>query len=219
MAELMRIPIEIRDRVGKGVARKLRRQGKIPGIVYGPGQSPVPIALDPRYVVSLLERGAAENTLLELDAGNGQKFLCLLKDYQLEPVYDRIIHVDFYAIKTGVMLTLRVPLRIVGEAPGVKAGGILEFLIREIAVECLPKDIPEFIPVDISHLGIGDFIQVKDLSLPEGVRAVEDPDEVVVTIAEPEEYQEEEEVPALVETPEPEVIRKGKVEAEEEGES
>ncbi len=216
MPQTMTIPVQIREKVGKEVARKIRQRGRIPGIVYGPGRSPVPIELDPRPVVHLLERGTAENTLLELRTDDDQRWLCLLKDYQLDPVRDTLLHVDFYAVQTDVALTLRVPIRLVGEPPALKTGGVLQFLVREIEVECLPKDIPDVIEVDISNLGLNDFIQVRDLKLPPGVRAVEDPDEVIVTLTAAEEYVEEAATPTLAEAPEPEVIKRGKTEEEEE---
>lgn len=221
MPQTLKLSVQKREATGKGVARKLRAKGIIPGVIYGPGTPSTPVALDPKPVIHLLESGAAENVLLEIEADDGDKFLCLLKDFQLDPVHADLLHVDFYAVKTGVLLTVRVPVHLEGEAPGVKEGGILEFLLRELEVECLPKDIPEYIPVDISQLGVGDFIQVKDLKLPEGVRVTEDPDGIIVMIASGEEYSEEEEETveaALMEEPEPEVIRKGKKEEAEEEE-
>jgi large subunit ribosomal protein L25 len=216
MPQTMTIPVQIREKVGKEAARKVRQRGRIPGIVYGPGRTPVPIELDPRPIVHLLEQGAAENTLLELRTDDNQRWLCLLKDYQLDPVRDTLLHADFYAVRADVALTLRVPIRLIGEPPALKAGAVLQFLVREHEVECLPKDIPEVIQVDISSLELGDFVQVRDLKLPPGVRAVEDPDAIIVTLTAAEEYVEEAATPALAETPEPEVIRRGKTEEEEE---
>ena len=216
MAHPVKIPVQIRSRLGKGGARELRRQGKIPAVVYGPDTPAVHLALDPHPVIHLLESGAAENVLLELKTPDGKSWTCLLKAFQLDPVHHQLQHADFYAIKQGVTLTVHVPIRLVGESPGVKAGGILEFSLRDMEVECLPKDIPESIEVDISQLDVNDYIQVRDVQLPKGVKAVTDPDAVVVLVAAARAYEEEEEAAAeeeiLAETPEPEVIRKGKEE-------
>jgi len=222
MPQTVKIPVHKRQATGKGVARKLRAQGLIPGVIYGPGTPSTPLALEPKPIIHLLESGSAENVLIELETDDGDKWLCLLKDYQLDPVHAGLLHVDFYAVKTGVLLSVRVPVHLVGEAPGVKEGGVLEFLLRELEIECYPKDIPESIDVNISELGIGDFIQVKDLQLKEGIRITEDPDAVIVLVAagtEEEAEEEEAEEAVLMEEPEPEVIRRGKKEEEEEAET
>lgn len=217
MSQVYTMPVEIRERLGKGGARSLRRQGRIPGVIYGPGTSSVNVAFDPRPLIHLLESGHGENVILELTSPDGTKWSCLLKEYQLDPVFSKLIHADFYAVQEGTRLTVHVPLQLKGESTAVKTGGILEFFLREIEVECLPTDIPEMIEVDITNLGINDYIQVKDLNLPQGVKAVSDPEAIVVLLAAPKEYAVEEtvETTALQETPEPEVIRRGKLEEEE----
>ncbi len=215
MSERITIEVQRRQGTGKSVARKLRREGKIPGVIYGPGIDPVYITTDPIAVVHLIETGKAENVLIDVRTEDGNQWTCLVKDYQIHPVRHEILHVDFYAVPFDEKISVRVPIELVGEAPGVKAGGILEFFIRELEVECLAQNIPESIQVDISGLGINDVIMVKDLHLPEEVKAVEDPESVVVGVFAAAEEEEAEEG-VFEEEVEPEVIKKGKTEEPEE---
>ncbi|RMG14040.1 MAG: 50S ribosomal protein L25/general stress protein Ctc [Deltaproteobacteria bacterium] len=161
---------EIRTKTGKGSARRARREGKIPAILYSHFSEPTPIALDPkalRKAVRDSEHGF--NTVLTLELGEAGKRTALLKDWQIDPVSRRLLHADFLEVKMDEAIEAEVPITLVGKAKGVEAGGILSQLRREITVRCRPGDIPGEIEVDISPLEIGDSLHVGDIPAPEGV--------------------------------------------------
>jgi len=188
---------ERRNLTGKGVARKLRREGKIPGIIYGPGISPIPIALLAKGALSYLKGNWSEAKVWDMKV-NEEPMKVIIKDVQTDPITDEVLHVDFYAVTAGKALTLAVPLRFEGEPIGVKEGGVVEYLMDELEIECLPKDIPEEIVVDVRGLRIGDTLFVKDLPVSKNIKIKENPDLPVVTVlgleeekAEVEESEEE----------------------------
>lgn len=180
--------VKRREGVGKTAARKIRKEGAIPAILYGKGTEPIPIAVNLVDVKKALSTEAGENTLLEIHIRqNGDEItkLALLRDIQFDYLTSKPIHFDFQEVLMKEKLTVKVPVRITGKAEGVKEGGILEEILREIEIECLPTDIPNFIEVDVSKLGIGDSIHVRDLTISEKVTVLHDPDETVVTILSP----------------------------------
>lgn len=187
---------------GRGYRNRLKNQGYVPAVVYGKEIGSLPIAVQIRAVEAVLGRGG-RNTLvaLEIDPGNGKtaKWDTIIKEVQYHPFKNELLHVDFHQISLNEELTTNVAVRLVGEAPGVKAGGLVEHLLREIEVSCLPRNIPEAIEVDVSGLDIGDSIHVADLTPPGGVKFTTDGDVVVVTITAPERETEEAE-PETVET-------------------
>lgn len=206
-----------REKLGKGHAKRLRKANRIPAVLYGPKLSPVSLDVDLKEFRGVIKTGARENVILNLkiegDKGKGQT--AIIKELQLDPVTDNICHVDFNAISLTEKLRVKIPLQAKGDAPGVKEGGVLDFVHREIEVECLPTEIPERIFVDVSNLNITDSIHVKDLSFPSEVVCVLLPDEVVVTVLAP--MKEEVVMPAEgAAAAEPEVI--GKKKEEEAGE-
>jgi large subunit ribosomal protein L25 len=210
-----------RDGVGKSAARKIRREGAIPAILYGREMEPIPLTVSPIDLKKALSTEAGENTLLELHIkGDSEEIakIALLRDVQYDHLTSRPIHFDFQEILMKELITVKVPVEVVGKAPGIQEGGILEEILREIEVECLPTAIPNVIEVDVSQLGVGDSIHVSDLTLPEGVTVLNDPDETIITILSPvmEEVKPaaEAEVAAPAETKEGEV----KPESEEGGE-
>lgn len=165
---------EPRDGVGKGVNRKLRVAGRIPGVVYGKRREPQSIHLDPDALEKLLRgSGAGLNTLIDLSV-NGRTDTVLVKELQRHPVRGAFWHVDFYQVDLTQKITVSVPIHFVGKARGVEFGGILDHPLRELEVECLPRAIPEFVEVDVSNLEIGDSIHVSELRLPEGVEVMTD---------------------------------------------
>lgn len=204
---------------GKNVNRRLRYAGQIPAVVYGPGRQPVALSVDPSAVTDILHSESGRNTIFSL-AVDGAKTDVMVKDYQLDPVMGRLIHADFFEIVMDRTLEVTVNVEIVGEAEGVKlGGGIMDTVTRSLLVECLPRDIPDSIKVDVTGLKINDYVRVKNLPASEKYKILNDPEVVVVTIVPPI----KEEVPveaAPAETAEPEVIKKGKVteEGEAEGE-
>ena len=216
------IEAEPRTETGKNVARRLRQSGHIPAILYGAGQPAVPVSLNSREVRAVLESGAGRNTILTVDVRDGETSKAMLVDWQHEPLHSRLLHVDLKRIALDQRLRATVPVVRLGEAPGAKLqGGILEFVAREVEVECLPGDIPEQIQADVSELMIGMNLRVRDLKVDEKVRVLSDPELVVLHVVAPKHVEEEKpaEAAEVPESAEPEVIRKGKAEEEEEEEA
>jgi large subunit ribosomal protein L25 len=177
-----------RKGVGKSAAKKIRKGGNIPAILYGRETEPIPLIVNPIDLKKALSTEAGENTLLELhikDDGQEITKLALLRDVQFNYLTSEPIHFDFQEVLMKEKITVKVPVRITGKAPGVKEGGILEEILREIEIECLPVDIPNFIEVDVSGLGIGDSIHISDLAISEGITILHDLDETIVTILSP----------------------------------
>ena len=208
---------ESRSDTGKGVARKLRAAGKVPGVIYGHGREPQALTLDAREFNRLAERVRITSTVIEL-AMDGKVARTLVRELQRDPLRRTVLHVDFQELVAGEKVNVTVPLRFVGTPEGVKTGGgILEEIIHSIHVECDPANIPDHLDVDVTHLTIGHSIHVSDLKLPEGVEITDDAEQTVALVSAPK----AEEVAAPVEgaadaTAEPEVIRKAKT--DEEGE-
>lgn len=200
-----------RDVIGKKV-KALRRQGKLPAVIYGHQFSPLPILLDYRQASHSLA-GVSSSHLIDLNV-DGQKIPVLVRERQYHPISGNLIHIDFLAVSMTEALRAFVPIELEGDAPAVKDfGGVVVTGLEEIEVECLPKDLPEKVSVDLSKLEkIGDGIYVKDLSVPPGVEILSDSDEMVVLITAPEGEEVEVE---LGEGVEPEVIEKGKKEEED----
>ena len=178
-----------REKTGKETSKKLRKQGMIPAIVYGPHFDPYPIAVKFSELESILHKYKGETLLfnIEVSNGEGKRIQAILKEYQIHPVTDKIIHIDFVAVKEGETITLDIPIEFTGRPIGLTRGGVLEILMHELTVECEPANIPDKIKVDISNLDVGDVLHVKDIEVPEGVKVVDDPEETVVTIVAEEE--------------------------------
>ena len=210
---------EKRETRGKNEARRLRASGRIPAVVYGAGQAAaIEIAVDPKVLLRILHSESGVNTLIGLqgvDLGGGK---VLVKEYQIDPIDHRLLHADFYAVAMDKAITVTVPVVLRGEAKGVKQqGGIVDFVTRDLEIECLPGEIPEHIDVDVSELMLHQGVRVRDL--PAGKwTAVTDPDTMIVHVvalkAEEPAATEAAAAPAAA-TAEPEVIKKGKKEEEE----
>lgn len=214
------LTVKKREKTGKGGSRKIRRDGFIPAVVYGKSLSPVAVSVPAKRFISLLE-AKGHNVILNLEIeGEGGAITSVLKELQREPVSDQISHLDFVNINLTEEMVVHVPLKFMGDAAGVKDGGIFEPLLRELEVSCLPTDIPSFIEVDVSALTIGHSLHVSDVKAPENVTVLTEAHETVVTIAAP---AAEEEVAAVAAAPvegeasaEPELIRVKREEKEEE---
>jgi large subunit ribosomal protein L25 len=204
------IEAQLRIPGGKNANRRLRKAGKIPAVIYGPGKQPVVVTVSPGEVKTILYSDTGRNTIFAVSVDGSNQGNAMVKDYQLDPVHGNLIHADFLEIAMDRLLELTVNIEVVGEAEGVKlGGGIMDIVTREIQVECLPSDIPESIKVDVTALKINDYIRVKNIQADEKVKILTDPDVVLVTIVPPA----KEEVPAEAAaeaTAEPEVIKKGK---------
>jgi large subunit ribosomal protein L25 len=173
---------DTRSRTGKGGARETRRDGKIPGVVYGPEIDPVSISVDERTFRAVM-KGAGRTSVVNLSV-DGKENKVLIRELQRDPVTSRIVHVDFHAISMDKPINVEVPIHFFGEPPGVKAGGIMQTTLRELEISCLPAAIPDSIEVDVSELEIGDSVHVRDLSLP-NVEVLTEERRTVVVIAAP----------------------------------
>ena len=220
-----------RSTFGKNESRRLRRDGRIPAVVYGgvdPQAGSVSISVDPKPLLRIMYSESGANTLIGLTIDGGAASQVLVKQYQLDPIKDELIHVDFYRVAMDRVITVSVPVILKGEAVGVKQqGGLMDFVHREVAIECLPAEIPEHLEVDVSELMIGQGVRLR--ALLEGVvwTPVSAPDTLLVHVVAPKaEVTEEEEAAeaeaeaeaAIGEQAEPEVMKKGKAEQDEGGE-
>ncbi|HLV09422.1 MAG TPA: 50S ribosomal protein L25 [Halanaerobiales bacterium] len=208
------VKVETREGSGKGVARQLRRKGLLPGVVYGKKRDPQPLIVNPED----LKRKMGGNAIFELEL-DGDKETVMVKDLQRDPVSGALLHIDFLHITMDEKITVSVPINLTGEPFGVKEGGVMQQLLREISIQSLPLDIPDELELDISELDLGDSLLVGDFDVPEKIDIITPLDEVVVTIVAPTELIEEEEEEEEEEFMEPEVIgEEGEEEAEGEAE-
>ena len=195
MAEVT-LAAEPRQGIGKGVARKLRAAGKVPATLYGSGAPAQTIEVDARALSHVLHTDAGRNVLIDLQI-NGENLLTLAREIQKDPIRGAFIHVDFLRINRDIAINVDVPIHIEGESPGVKEGGVVEHHIWNVAVECLPHNVPDRLIADISELFVGDSLHVSQLAVVEGVTVITDPDEVVLSVVVPQ--KPEEAVPVPVE--------------------
>lgn len=216
MMERYEITVEAREETGKGTARKLRREGKVPGVIYGKNRNPKPLVIDPLDVNKRL-LGNAIFELTIIDGDEKQDELAIIKDYQKHVIKDDLMHVDFQHISMDEKIIVTVSIKIEGSAPGVQEGGVLQKLMREIEIECFPGDIPDEIVVNIDELTMGDSLQVGDLEVEDNIDILSPAGNVIVTVVPPsEEITEEVEEELEEEFIEPEVIGEAEEEEEEE---
>ncbi|HET6955379.1 MAG TPA: 50S ribosomal protein L25 [Vicinamibacterales bacterium] len=214
---------QARDTFGKNEARRTRRGGQVPGVLYGgDGKAATPIAVQPKALLKILHSESGQNTLISLKLAGAGDNRVLVKDFQLDPITHEVLHVDFLKIAMDKLLQVTVPIVVHGEPKGVKQqGGVLEFIRREVVIEVLPADIPEHIDVDVSELMLHQGVRVRDVVTNPKFKAVSELDLMLVHVIMPK--AEEVAAPAdaaaaATATPaEPEVMKKGKKE-EEEGE-
>jgi len=186
---------EARERVGKGSSRELRRNGLIPAVIYGDKQAPIAIALSTNEVTKRIHAGGFMTTVATIDV-NGEKISVLPKDYQLDPVRDFTMHVDFLRVSASSKVTVEVPVHFVNEekSPGIKAGGVLNIVRHAVELHALAGNIPEFITADLAGLKVGDGIHISHVKLPKGTSPViADRDFTIATIAVPDAGVKEEE--------------------------
>jgi large subunit ribosomal protein L25 len=209
---------ETRAQTGKGVARSLRRQGRIPAVIYGHARQPQPLSISAREFERLLERIAGENTVVELVL-DGKPARTLIREIQRDPIKRNVLHVDFQELVAGERVTVHIPIVLEGTAPGVKAGGILNQVMQELTCRVDPLQMPSHIAVDVSGLTIGHSIHVGEVVVPEGVEVLDDPGATVAVVSAPKAAEAVAPAPGEVEAAaEPELIRRPKAEEEEEGE-
>ena len=187
--ETVEVTIERRSEHGKGASRRLRARGKVPGILYGPKRTTTSIAVDAEEFERKLTHleGSHLIRLVNPNGGDGElhERMVLVREMQLHPVSGLALHADFYEVDLTERLTVSVTLRFIGKAAGTVDGGILQPILRELDVECLPTEIPDFIEVDVTALHIHDAIHVGQIALPEGVTSVGDPTRTIVTVLPP----------------------------------
>jgi large subunit ribosomal protein L25 len=205
---------EIREGVGKEKARKLRSKGLIPAVFYGPRAQTIPLVIHSKELAKALQTEAGENVLIDLDIRKGpesDRKVVMLKDIQIDPLRRVTLHTDFYEVAMDEMVTVEVPVHLVGKPEGTKVGGILEQVRRTIQVQCLPGDIPKGIDVDVSALMIGDSIHVQDIQT-EKVKIISDTNFTIATVVPPAVEEK------VVEAAAPEAVEGAEVkEKEEEG--
>jgi large subunit ribosomal protein L25 len=220
------VAAESRTETGKGSNRRLRGRGLIPGIVYGGGKEAVSVAVSPRQITEILRSASGENTLFDIEI-EGKRRKVILKEFQREPLKGQLLHADFFEVALDKPIEVSVHIELVGTPTGVKnQGGLLDFITRELEIECLPTDIPEKITVDVSDLELGRHLRVSEVELPsDRITLLTDVDVVIAHVVTPradvaaaEEEEEEEEAAAAAaegeEGAEPEVAKKGKAEGE-----
>lgn len=215
MAADVRLEARPREEIGKGAARRMRAAGRVPAVVYGRGEDTRKLSIDAHELKRLLSTVHVENTIISLDIDGEAGVKALVREIQSHAFRDDVLHVDFYQIHAGERVNVAVPLHFVGAAPGVKAGGMLQHVLDELEIRCLPDSIPDHLEVDISGLEIGDSVHVGQIVLPEGVELEIDAERTVCSVLAPtvskEEETAEEAEPASAE---PEVIRRAREEEE-----
>jgi large subunit ribosomal protein L25 len=208
MAQQAKLTAQKRTEVGRNAIKKIKANGMVPGVIYGSSQKPVNLQVNGRELLNVLSHASGENILVELEIQDGsekQNALAMIQEVQHHPLQREIVHVDFHAVSATETVSAEVPIETVGEAIGVKVhGGLLEHILRYLEVECLPRDLPQLIEVDVTNLDVGQSLHVRELNLPSGVVAITDGEQTVVAVVE---SRVEEEVVEPVVTPTvPEVI-------------
>ena len=221
------ITVEAREGRGSGEAGRMRNQGRVPSVLYGGDKPPVAISVDEHAVQEILKGAAGENTIFLLKLKDtDEERLAMIKELQVDRISGTFIHIDFIRITRGHKLTVKMPVELIGDCVGVRHGGRVDFVSREIEIEILPREMFDKFVLDISNLEVGEHLKVADLAsqLPENAKFLDDENRVVVVIEIPrvieEEVEEEvlEDEAVISEAAEPEVIGKGKGEDAEEGE-
>lgn len=213
MAKQVKLAVERREATGRSAARKLKARGIVPAVVYGGREKAQPLQLSRSDLSNVLSHASGENILVELEiAGEGGTRMAMVQEVQHSPVGGEVLHVDFHAVSMDEKIEADIPIEPTGTANGVKNfGGLLEQSLRELVVECLPRDLPDRISVDVSDLNIGDSIHVRDIKLPDGVTAQVQAELTVFSVLAP---TVEEEPVAAAEAAAPEVITEKKPEGE-----
>ncbi len=213
MAKQVKLTAEPRTGLGRSAVRKLKALGSVPAIIYGAKDKPEPLQVSRRDINSMLSHASGENILVELEVKGSANRLALVQEVQHAPVSGDVLHIDFHAVSMDEMIEADVPLEPVGTANGVKNfGGLLEQSLRSLSIECLPKDLPDVITVDVSDLNVGDAIHVREIKLPEGVTTRVSPDLTAISILAP--TVEEEPKPGAEPAAAPEVIKEKKEDPE-----
>lgn len=196
----MKLDVKPREEAGSAVSRRLRAGGLIPGVLYGDGKKAHPFAVEERELRRALTGEHGHHAILDV-VFDGQKTAhhAVLKDFQLDPVRPRLLHIDLHEVRLDQVIQSQVAVDTVGESPGVKEGGVLTIVLREVNVEALPMEVPDRLELDISSMTIGDSLRISDLAVPESVKLLDDPESVVATVTPPTRVEEPEEAEEEVE--------------------
>jgi large subunit ribosomal protein L25 len=218
MAQQVKLKAQTRTVIGRNAIKKIKKQGLVPGVVYGSQSTPMALQVESRELTNVLAHASSEHVLVELEIADGSQSvtrLALIQEVQHHPLKRALLHVDFHAVSTTEKITSEVPIEAYGEALGVRTfGGLLEYSLRTLDVECFPQDLPDIVRIDVTNLNIGESLHVRDIPLPSGVEAITDGDLTVVSVVA---SRVGEEVVATAETPaSPEVITEKKGEAKPE---
>jgi large subunit ribosomal protein L25 len=209
MSETMTLEVQPREQTGKNANRRSRAAGKIPAVVYGGSKESVSIEVDRKTLIDMLKGHSGENPIFLLKLG-GKERHAMIRHTQIHPLSRQVIHIDFQRVLMDQKVRVAVPIELTGTAFGVKTeAGILDFVTREVHVECLPGQIPKHFEVDVTELHIGNHIEARELQLPEGVVLLDEPDRVIVSVSHGRLDTDE----AVAATPEPEVIKRTKAES------
>jgi large subunit ribosomal protein L25 len=208
------VEAKLREATDKNAARRLRTTGMIPAVLYGAKKEPRAITVDPKQILKILRSASGHNTIFDITL-EGEQAKAMVVDWQYEPMRGALLHVDLKRIAMDQKMRLSIPVHIEGEAKGaLEEGGLLEFILREIQIECLPMDIPSHITVDVTNLGRGEAIRVADLPQSASVKYLTDPDALVAHITFVKEEVVATPLDGAVAAIEPEVIKKGKLDVE-----
>ncbi len=184
MAKTQTLKAETRKRTGSGVLKQMRREGSLPSVIYGKGSENINIKVNTKILTDILAHSASESILVDLEIDGGASQTAFLQSTQYNPLSGHLVHADFLAVTEGMKISASIPVEVHGEPVGVKAGGIVEQLIRDLEISCSPKDLPEKIETSIEHLEVGDSLTIGDLVIPEGVEVVLAPDVLVAIVNE-----------------------------------
>ena len=184
MAKTQTLKAETRKRTGSGVLKQMRREGSLPSVIYGTGSENLNIKINAKELTDLLAHSASESILVDLEIDGGASQPAFLQATQHNPVSGDLLHADFLAVTKGMKITASIPVEVHGEPVGIKSGGVIEQLVRDLEISCSPKDLPERIEASIEHLEVGDSLSLGELEIPEGVEVFLAPDVLVAIVNE-----------------------------------
>lgn len=214
MEQSLTLSVEKRDALGKGACRKIRKAGRLPGVIYGLG-SQHNVTLDPRLIKKYLLQAGGQNIIFKLEGDGIKGQHALIKDYLVDPVTRELLHADLLEIDINKKIEVTVAINIIGKAIGVSEGGVLNIIERTVKIKCLPFNIPKHVDIDVTNLKIGDSIHLSELVLPAGIEKMSQQNITLVTVVPP--TKEEELAPVLTQAAEPEVITEKKKDDDAEG--
>jgi large subunit ribosomal protein L25 len=218
MAQQVKLTAQKRTLIGRNAIKKIKEKGLVPGVIYGSQAEPIALQIDGRQLANVLSHASSEHVLVELEIVDGSEStnrLALIQEVQHHALKRELLHVDFHAVSATEKIISEVPIEAVGEALGVRTfGGLLEYSLRTLEVECYPQDLPDIVRIDVTNLSIGESLHVRDIQLPVGVEATTDEDLTVVSVVASRVGEEVTETAEVAATPE--VITEKKVEAKQE---